>query len=336
MSNKTVSAIVVTNGTNDYLKNCLFSLQRQTYSCLDIIVIDNALNPDFSRRILKAFPLIRLYQSQENLFYCRSLNRGINLSRQEFILCLNDDVVLDEHFVERALQAFFLDPKIGMVSGKILRAEAQTIDSCGLVLSLWRTAKERGYASRDCGQFEKPGYIFGVSGAAAFYRKAMLEEIKEGQDYFDPDFCFFYEDLDLAWRANRLGWKCYYVPDALVYHWRGGSARFPCGIGRPQARRYLKDNLQAHLVKNRYLVLIKNESLGGFLLHLPLIFLYDLAVWGYILFFKPAQIKHFIANFAYLKGAWRKRKFYRQRKSYSSVDKKNSCISPKNQKILDN
>lgn len=314
MSNRTVSVIVVTNGTGDYLKNCLLSLQRQTYPCLDIIVIDNALNPDFSRRIIKDFPLIRLHQSQENLFYSRSLNCGINLSQAEFILCLNDDLVLDEHFVQRARETFFLDPEIGSVSGKILRPDAKTIDSCGLVLSLWRTAKERGYASRDRGRFEKPGYIFGVSGAAAFYRKEMLEEIKEGQDYFDPDFCFFYEDLDLAWRAQRAGWRCYYVPDALAYHWRGGSARLPRGIGKPRARRYLKDNLQAHLVKNRYLVLIKNESLRGFLLYLPLIFLYDLVIWGYILFFKPSQIKRFIANFAYLKCAWRKRRVAPARK----------------------
>src|SRR3989338_6010416 len=93
---------------------------------------------------------------------------------------------------------FFVNEKIGMVSGKLLRSDRRIIDSAGLFLSCWRTAKERGYGLKDRGQFEKEEYVFGVNGAAAFYRKKMLDEIKLGSEYFDSDFHIFYEDLDVV------------------------------------------------------------------------------------------------------------------------------------------
>ncbi len=197
-SNKIVSIIVVTCGVKNYLKDCLNSLETQSYSTPEIIVIDNSLNPDFSQEINKDYPEIKLYSSPENLFYCAALNLGIDTSRGDFILCLNDDVVLDKKFIEEALRVFDIDARIGMVSGKILRSDGKIIDSTGLFLTPWRTAKERGYGLRDKRQYEKEEYIFGVNGAVAFYRRQMLEDIKIDTDYFDTDYHIFYEDLDVA------------------------------------------------------------------------------------------------------------------------------------------
>jgi len=312
-SNKIVSIIVVTCGANDYFKSCLNSLKAQTYPELETIVIDNSLKSNISQEILKNYPFVKLYSSQRNLFYCESLNQGINLSRGDFILCLNDDVILDTRFIEEALRGFCIESKVGMVSGKILRYDGKIIDSTGLFLSPWRTAKERGYGINDMGQFAKEGFIFGVNGAAAFYRRTMLKDLKEGGEYFDADFRFFYEDLDIAWRAKRFGWKGYYIPQALAYHLRGGTARAGSGINKPFARRYLNDNLHADLIKNRYLTIIKNEEWSDLLLSVPCILAYDLVMWTYILFFRPRQIKFFISNLKYLKSALYKRKQQKRR-----------------------
>jgi GT2 family glycosyltransferase len=305
-SNKIVSVIIVTCQVKNYLELCLDSLNKQSYSNLEIIVIDNSSDINLKQEILNKYPKIKLYSVSRNLFYAEGLNLGINKSNGEFILCLNDDVILKEDFIQRALEGFYLNKKIGMVSGKILRSDKKTIDSTGLFLSYCRTAKERGYGSQDKKQFEKAGYIFGVNGAVAFYRKVMLEEIKESNGYFDPRFRMFYEDLDIAWRANRLGWKGYYIPLAVAYHVRGGSARLTYGIDKPYARRFLRDDLHIDLIKNRYLVIIKNESFFSFLLHLVGIILYDFIVWGYLLFFKPHLIKYFILHLKYLRPPLKK------------------------------
>jgi GT2 family glycosyltransferase len=117
----------------------------------------------------------------------------------------------------------------------------------------------------------------------------------------------FYEDLDVAWRANLFGWKGYYVPSALAYHVRGGTARQGVGINKPFARRYLGDELLFDLIKNRYLTILKNESALGFILHFPFILTYEVLVFTFLLIFKPKILKRLFSNLKYLKLALDKR-----------------------------
>ena len=314
-SNKIVSIIIVTCGVRDYLRSCLDSIREQTYKSLEIIVIDNSLNANFRQRIIRNYPEIKLYSEPNNLFYSESLNKGIRASSGDFILCLNDDVSLDNKFIQESLYGFSLDSSIGMLSGKILRNDGVTIDSTGLFLSPWRTAKERGYGSQDRGQYDYPGYIFGVSGSVAFFRREMLEGVEISSEYFDSNFRMYYEDLDIAWRANLFGWRAYYLPNAVAYHIRGGTARQCLGINKPYARRYLGDELHLYLIKNRYLSIIKNESAFGFLLHLPFIIFYDLLSFIYVLFFRPSLFKKIHLKFRYLRPFLEKRKVIKKRKA---------------------
>lgn len=307
-----VSVIIVTAAVKNYLKECLDSLQRQTHPSLEFIVIDNSLNPAFSGEISKKYPEIKLYSSPKNLFYCAALNKGINIAKGGFILCLNDDIVLDKGFIDEALKGFGVNGSIGMVSGKILRSDGKTIDSAGLFLSFWRTAKERGYGIKDKRQYENEEYIFGVNGAAAFYRREMLADIRQSGNYFDEDFRVFYEDLDIAWRGQNLGWKAYYAPSAIAYHARGGTVRQGLGINRPCARRYLNDELHFDLIKNRHIALIKNESCRGLISHLPFILVYDLLALGYVLIFRPLIAAKIILNREFIKSAFKKRKLIKK------------------------
>jgi GT2 family glycosyltransferase len=135
----------------------------------------------------------------------------------------------------------------------------------------------------------------------------MLEEIKEA-NFFDNDFHIFFEDLDIAWRAQRAGWKGYYVPDAVAYHVRGATVRSQAGVNKPAARRFLSSQLHGDLIKNRYLTMVKNESALSFFLHLPFLILYDVIMWGYIILFCPRQVNMLVLNTKYLRAAWNKRK----------------------------
>lgn len=293
----TVSVIIVSVGAKDYIKLCLDSLLKQSHLPSEIIVIDNSSRANCAQEITKLYPGVKLYSGPENLFYAAALNKGISLSEGEFVLCLNDDVVLDREFIREALKGFLINKQIGSVSGKILRADGKILDSTGLFISVWRTPKERGYGRRDSGQFNKNGFIFGVSGAAAFYRREMLVSIMERGDYFDSDFRMFYEDLDISWRAQRYGWLAYYISTALIYHVRGGSFRPDSGINKSIARKYLNDQLLCDLIKNRYLTILKNEAFFSCLAHLIPMLIYDLCAWSYVVFFRPKVIKLCFSRF---------------------------------------
>ncbi|MCM8796908.1 MAG: glycosyltransferase family 2 protein [Candidatus Omnitrophica bacterium] len=301
-----VSVIIVAYAREDYINKCLASVVSQSYPRIETLVVDNSLNPKIREIIRDAYPDVRLFVQDKNIFYGAALNIGIRHSRGDYILCLNDDVALDKFFIEKALKGFSICENVGMVSGKILRPDRATIDSAGLFLSLWCAPRERGYGSRDAGAFDKEGFIFGVNGAVAFYRRKTLDAIRDNDNYFDTDLSMFYEDLDIAWRAQNAGWRCYYVPEALAIHTRGASWR-PSHTARRFASLYLNDNLHTQLIKNRYLAIIKNISLLGLVGRLPFILFHDLLIWLYIVVFKPRLIKLFFYNAAILKKAVQKR-----------------------------
>jgi len=291
-----VSVIIVTIGKKAYLKNCLDSLLKQIHLPAEIIVIDNSLKPALGQEIKQIYPFVKICSGVSNLFYAVALNKGISMSNNEFILCLNDDVVLDKEFIQQGLKVFSMNSKIGAVSGKILRSDGEIIDSSGLFLSIWRTAKERGYGQPDRGQFDKAGFVFGVNGAVAFYRKKMLTALEDKYGYFDSRFKMFYEDLDLAWRAKKKGWLTYYFPAAIAYHVRGGSLRPDAGINQPLARKYLDNQLHCCLIRNRYLTILKNETFLGVIAHFFPILIYDLCVWSYCLIFSPRVVRLFFSK----------------------------------------
>ena len=82
----------------------------------------------------------------------------------------------------------------------------------------------------------------------------MLEDIKVFDEYFDEDFFAYKEDVDLDWRAQLRGWKCVYTPYAIAYHIRGGTTN--------TVSKFVK---QMMIFRNRYLMMLKNDTLAGIL-----------------------------------------------------------------------
>jgi len=291
--NTLVSVIVPTRGAQNYFVSCLGALSKQTYQTLEVIVINNALDPDLAWKVQGVCPAAKVCLPSRNLYYGPAVNQGIEMSSGEFVLCLNDDVFLAEDFIEKAIKGFSVEEDVGMVSGKLLRPDNKTIDSTGIFLSPWYGVHERGYGQPDRGQCDREGFVFGVGGAAAFYRRKMLDDIREGPGWFDPRFRMFWEDMDLSWRAQKRGWKAYYVPGAVACHVRGGSARTCAGEGKSRPRRYLSDELHGDLIRNRYHMIAKNETFFGFLLHLLPAVLYEVYTWAYVVIFRPKVLGEF-------------------------------------------
>jgi len=275
-----VSIIIVNYNRKDLLRQCLDSLRGQSFRDMEIIVADNA-SKDGSVDMLRAYyPEVKLIRNADNLLFCKAQNQGIDISSGDFILCLNSDVMLEKEYLKQALNSMNSDAGIGMVSGKLLRMDRKIIDSTGLFLGRNRKAVERGYGEIDKGLYNKPEYVFGVSGACAFLRKTMLKEIKDKYGYFDERFGMYYEDLDLCWRANKKGWKAYYNPNAVAYHVRGGTAAGPDYSGG-RIFPYIKRDLKRRYIINRYRCMIKNDSIINFLMNLPFILWYDIKIWCY-------------------------------------------------------
>jgi GT2 family glycosyltransferase len=321
-----ISAVVVTAGRHNLLKACLDSLNTQAHPFDSIVLVDNSLDAEYSRAIQSRYPAIEIIRNSHNTYYTGALNQGIRATQSTYIVCLNDDIVLDAYFTVHILEVYAKDPCIGMVTGKVLRSDGHIIDSTGLFLSRFLTAHERGYGEYDFGQYSS-GYVFGATGAVVAYRRRMLEDIRVNDEYFDEDLRLFYEDLDVAWRAQKKQWKCFYSCDALAFHVRGASVRQVQGIGKSMARSFLTDELYGYYIRNRYTVIAKNISFVQLLQRLPFFLCYEAVSWGYTVM-KRLRILPDLINDTILSVKKSCRKRCGRKNSFS--DDKKLCHSSKN------
>ncbi|OGC76579.1 MAG: hypothetical protein A2Z27_00645 [candidate division Zixibacteria bacterium RBG_16_50_21] len=215
-----VSVIILNWNGERFLKNCLNSLFNQTYSNREIIVVDNS-STDGSRTILESLAgKIRLIKSERNLGFAAGNNLGIKNSSGELIFLLNNDTEVDQECVEALVSASQQAADIGMCAPKVRYLQDQEIlNSTGVIIYPDLTALNRGIGERDRGQYDKSFSIFCPYGAAAMYKKEMLDRI----GLLDEDYYMFREEDELGWRANLAGWRCVYVPEALVYHHRSAA-----------------------------------------------------------------------------------------------------------------
>ena len=309
---KKVSVSIVNYCGRELLAECLASVGRQTYPSLETVVVDNASDDGSVEFVRESFPWARVIENGRNELFCRAQNTGISSTSGEYVLILNNDVVLHEDFITEAVKAMEADPKVGAVSGKVFRMDGRTIDTTGLFKGRDRRPVERGYGRPDEGRFDGPEYVFGAGGVCPLYRRECLDDTALGGEYFDSGYGAFYEDLDLAWRAHRKGWRAFYAPKAVAWHHRGATAQRGKGDKRGMfsgfAYARLPDFLKARLLLNRYKTMIKNDRLPEFIRDLPWIFLYDLRLWGFTLLFSPGAVPDFVKGLPGLVAAWRRRR----------------------------
>ena len=129
--------------------------------------------------------------------------------------------------------------------------KTNVIDSTGIYFTPNMRHLDRGAEEVDRGQYDRLQYVFGTTGAAAFYRRSFIDDVSVEGEFFDEEFFAFREDADLAWRAQVLGWKCLYLPKAVAWHVRRVT---------PERRKDLPLIINWHSAKNRFLMRGKNAS----------------------------------------------------------------------------
>ncbi|MBI4234712.1 glycosyltransferase family 2 protein, partial [Candidatus Peregrinibacteria bacterium] len=178
-----------------------------------------------------------------------------------------------------------------------------------------RRIADDGQGMRDCGQFEKERFIFGISGACPLYRKEALEDVKIMGEYLDDDFFMYKEDVDISWRFLLYGWKSLYYPKAIAYHGRGTGIYKRFTIGEIFKNRKNLSRFQKHYsFKNQLLMERKNELPAGFLIDFFPIMLKKIFRPFYVLLHEPYLFKAYFAYFKQLPQILKKRKIIMKNK----------------------
>lgn len=209
------SVIIVNFNGLSHLKGCLDSLRGQTFRDFEVILVDNASADESVAFVNDNYPEVTVIENHENVGYGGGNNAGIKASSGKYLALLNNDTKVDPHWLQRLLETAEKDRTIGMCASKILNYYHQDmIDNTGLLMYRDGIGRGRGRLEKDIGQYDSAGEIFFPSGCAGLYKKEMLDEI----GLLDEDFFLYVEDVDIGLRARIAGWRCVYVPDAVVYH----------------------------------------------------------------------------------------------------------------------
>ncbi|MCS6953211.1 MAG: glycosyltransferase family 2 protein [Bryobacterales bacterium] len=239
MSGPRVTLVVPTLEADAALEACLQSLRMQTYPNFDVVVVDNS-GQRRSRSLACALGA-RLVENVRNEGFGAAVNCGWRTSSAPFLGALNDDIVAHPEWLATLVQAMERHPDVGMCAPQILLAGTEVLDSAGMLVAADGSSKQRGHG-RPAWEYAREEEVLFPSACAALYRRAMIEQIGG----FDEEFFLYCEDVDLGLRARWAGWRCLYVPQAIVEH------RYSYTAGRASA-------LKAYYVeRNRLFVIAKN------------------------------------------------------------------------------
>lgn len=276
-----VAAIVVNLDSATDLPACIGSLRAQDLPLTSIVVVDNASSDD-SLAVLADLAAVdhpvpvHIRANATNRGYAGGANDGLTqIGAVDAVLIANPDVELAPDYLHHAVAALEADARRGAIQGRLDRRDRtpegdRVLDTTGHLAFRTRLFHNRGGGDVDRGQWAEAGEVFGVSGALALYRRAMLDDLaievaarggRVRREVFDEDLFAFWEDVDLDWRSAMRGWTCWYEPAAVAEHERGGAG--------PRRTAFVEQLNFA----NRLLVLVKNDTWRALLPVLPAIVL---------------------------------------------------------------
>ncbi len=221
-----ISVVVVNWNRRELLRSCLRSLASQTVAGqFEVVLVDNGSRDGSAEMAETEFghggklPL-KVIRNETNRGFCAANNQGFAASRSNFIALLNNDAEAEPGWLEELLRAFEGDARVGMAASKILVWEDPSrIDKAGHLIYPDGQNRGRGTGQIDRGQFDRVEEVLWPDGCAAMYRREMIDEIGG----FDEDFFAYADDAELGLRARIAGWRCLYMPKAVVRHHRGAT-----------------------------------------------------------------------------------------------------------------
>ena len=281
-----VAVNIVTYDSVATIGACLTGQETQTYSDFVISILDNA-SSDNTISFLAARSGIRIICSAKNIGYAAAHNCLVDLTNSDFVLTLNPDVVLGPNYLAEIVAVLDSNSELGSAAGCLLRVDnlaemPEAIDSTGLFMRPNRRQGLRfeGEPLANCP--DQITLIFGPDGAAACYRRTMLDDIRLEGEVFDSDFFMHKEDIDACWRAQLRGWSAVFVPGAVAHHIRSF---------RPGQRQRVDAELRFYGVRNRYLLMLKNEQIPHLFRDLVPILWYDFRLLGYLVVFERSSLR---------------------------------------------
>jgi len=181
---------------------------------LEIVVVENGSGDDSMEKLSALGDAITLIDSGANLGFTGGCNLGVSKSTGEIVAFLNNDAKPHADWIAEAMTTFESGLDIGAVASKVLDWEGENVDFVDGAVTWYGMGYKPHAGEQDRGSWDEEKDVLFGTGAAMFIRADLFEQLGG----FDDDYFMFYDDVDLGWRLNLLGYRFRFQPKSLAYH----------------------------------------------------------------------------------------------------------------------
>lgn len=223
---KNLTIVVLNFNSGEYLSKCLESIKLiEDEANISTVVIDNNSFDDSLNLAQEKFKKIEFVKNPENYGFSKGYNATLKSVKEEFVLLLNPDCLLEKRVIKELLADFDEDPKVGAATGKIILSNGETdLTAHRGFPTPWASLR---YALGDDSLYHLTGRLSeethevdAISGAFFLTKKSVLEKV----GYLDERFFLYGEDIDLSLRIKKAGYKIIYDPSVKIIHYKGISS----------------------------------------------------------------------------------------------------------------
>jgi GT2 family glycosyltransferase len=210
-----ISIIVLNWNGKRFLPRCLEAIASQTFQDFEVLLLDNASTDGSAEGTETRWPGYRVVRFEQNLGFSAANNRGAEQAQGEWLAFLNNDAFAEPNWLAAMVRAIQANPQYAFFSSLLTYADQPGwVQSSGDILNFSGFAWPRDNHLPLTEAHQEPGEVFSPCAAAAVYRRDVF--IQAGG--FDEAFFSHLEDVDLGFRLRLAGYRCLFVPGAVVHH----------------------------------------------------------------------------------------------------------------------
>lgn len=177
----------------------------------ELLIVDDCSSDNSTSLLKNEFSLAKVLVNERNCGFSYTCNRGMSAAKYRYALCINTDVLVEDGFIAPLLKHFKDDDLFAVTPNILASSEGK---NQGIVSGLWgKGFLKGGFAGLD--QKSACRENFYAVGACVVYDLQKFRALGGYSELYSP---YLFEDVDIAYRAWKRGWKSLYEPTATVHH----------------------------------------------------------------------------------------------------------------------
>ncbi len=200
------------------LKPCLSSLRNQTYKCFKILVVNDGSNEETINKIKTFFPMVKTLNFKKNAGFSQTINKGIRYAIKKYspyyLALLNNDTKAEKNWLQNLVDCIESEQAAAVASNMLFFKNPETINSQGGTINWNGDGYDVNFGKMRKEVEEERRLVLGICFGGALIRAEVFQKV----GLPDERYYSYYEDLDWGWRANILGYKMYFEPEAILHH----------------------------------------------------------------------------------------------------------------------